>query len=132
MKKLNRGKFVDRDGRLFSEQQSKEMWSPQMILPIGNPPPPLAGLKRNFADEGLGWVLQDYHGRKLVEHRGEIGGFVSRVMLVPEENLGIVVLTNAEEVDAHDSILYHAASGPTRTRAAHPGDPVQENPFACN
>ena len=31
---LNRGKFVDRDGRLFSEQQSKEMWSPQTILPI--------------------------------------------------------------------------------------------------
>jgi hypothetical protein len=67
----------------------------------------LAGLKPNFADEGLGWWLHDYHGRKLVEHRGEIGGFVSRMMLVPEENLGIVVLTNAEEVGAHDSIVYH-------------------------
>jgi len=68
----------------------KEMWSPQTILPIDNPPPPLAGLKRNFADEGLGWNLQDYHGRKLVGHRDGIGAFVSRVVLVPEENLGFV------------------------------------------
>jgi CubicO group peptidase (beta-lactamase class C family) len=104
---LNRGKFVDHDGRLFSEQQSKEMWSPQTILPIGNPPPPLAGLKANFADYALGWTLRDYHGRKLVGHTGGVAGFVSRVMLVPEENLGVVVLTNAEESGAFDSILYH-------------------------
>jgi CubicO group peptidase (beta-lactamase class C family) len=104
---LNRGKFTDRDGRLFSEQRSREMWTPQTILPIGDPPPALAGLKANFADYALGWVLRDYHGRKLVGHTGGVAGFVSRVMLVPEENLGVVVLTNAEEDGAFDAILYH-------------------------
>jgi CubicO group peptidase (beta-lactamase class C family) len=104
---LNRGKYTDRDGRLFSEQRSREMWSAQTILPIGDPPAPLAGLKANFADYALGWGLRDYHGRKLVGHTGGVGGFVSRVMLVPEENLGVVVLTNAEEGGAFDSILYH-------------------------
>jgi CubicO group peptidase (beta-lactamase class C family) len=104
---LNRGKFVDREGRLFSEQRSNEMWSPQTILPVGNPPPPLAGLKANFADYALGWSLRDYHGRKLVGHTGGVAGFVSRVMLIPEENLGVVVLTNAEESGAFESILYH-------------------------
>jgi CubicO group peptidase (beta-lactamase class C family) len=104
---LNHGKFTDRDGRLFSEQQSKEMWTPQTILPIGNPPAPVAGLKSNFADYGLGWGLRDYHGRKLVGHTGGVAGFVSRVMLVPEENLGVVILTNAEEGGAFDSILFH-------------------------
>jgi len=104
---LNRGKFADRDGHLFSEERSKEMWSPQTILPIGDPPPPLAGLKANFADYALGWGLRDYHGRKLVGHTGGVAGFVSRVMLVPEENLGVVALTNAEEGGAFDSILYH-------------------------
>ena len=89
------------------EQRSKEMWTPQTILPIGDPPPPLAALKANFADYALGWGLRDYHGRKLVGHTGGVGGFVSRVMLVPEENLGVVVLTNAEEDGAFDSILYH-------------------------
>jgi CubicO group peptidase (beta-lactamase class C family) len=104
---LNRGKFIDHDGQLFSEQRSKEMWTPQTILPIGNPPPALAGLKANFADYALGWGLRDYHGRKLVGHTGGVAGFVSRVMLVPEEKLGVVVLTNAEEDGAFDSILYH-------------------------
>jgi CubicO group peptidase (beta-lactamase class C family) len=104
---LNRGKFTDRDGRLFGEQRSKEMWSPQTILPTNDPPAPLAKLKTNFADYALGWGLHDYHGRKLVGHTGGVAGFVSRVMLVPEENLGVVILTNAEEGGAFDSILYH-------------------------
>ncbi|HEV2395961.1 MAG TPA: serine hydrolase [Candidatus Sulfotelmatobacter sp.] len=104
---LNRGKFVDRDGRLFSEKQSREMWSPQTILPTGDPPPQLAGLKANFADYALGWGLREYHGHKLVGHTGGVGGFVSRVMLVPDEHLGVVILTNAEQGGAFDSILYH-------------------------
>jgi CubicO group peptidase (beta-lactamase class C family) len=104
---LNHGKFVDREGRLFSEQESKEMWSPQTILPIGSYASPLAGLKPIFADYALGWGLRDYRGRKLVAHTGGVAGFVSRVMLVPEENLGVVILTNAEEGGAFDSILYH-------------------------
>jgi CubicO group peptidase (beta-lactamase class C family) len=104
---LNHGKFSDRDGHLFTEERSQDLWSPQTILPTGNPPAPLAGLKTNFADYALGWGLRDYHGRKLVGHTGGVGGFVSRVMLVPEENLGVVVLTNAEETGAFDSILYH-------------------------
>src|SRR5947207_5164274 len=57
---LNRGKYLDRDGRLFSEQRSREMWSGQTILPIGEPPAPLAGLKANFAQYALGWGLRDY------------------------------------------------------------------------
>jgi CubicO group peptidase (beta-lactamase class C family) len=104
---LNRGKFVDRDGRLFSEQRSKEMWTPQTILPIPDFPPALAGLKPNFADYALGWMLRDYHGRKLVGHTGGVAGFVSRVMLVPDEHLAVVILTNAEQDGAFESILYH-------------------------
>lgn len=104
---LNRGKFADRDARLFSDQQSREMWSPQTILPVNDPPAALAGLKTNFADYALGWGLREYHGRKLVGHTGGVAGFVSRVMLVPEENLGVVILTNAEEDGAFEAILYH-------------------------
>ena len=108
MLQLNRGKFAEGEARLFSEQRSREMWSPQTILPTGNAPGPLAALHANFAAYGLGWGLRDYHGRKLAGHTGGVEGFVSRVMLVPEENLGVVILTNAEEGGAFDSILFHA------------------------
>src|SRR5437879_10779478 len=83
------------------------MWSAQTILPTGERPGPLAALSSKFASYALGWGLRDYHGRKLVGHTGGVAGFVSRVMLVPEENLGVVVLTNAEEGGAFDSVLYH-------------------------
>ena len=108
---LNHGKFPNSDARLFSERQSRDMWTPQTILPTAEASGPLAGLKSNFAAYGLGWFMRDYHGRKLIGHTGGVLGFVSRVMLVPEENLGVVILTNAEEVGAFDSILFHLLDG---------------------
>lgn len=104
---LNHGKFLDREGRLFSERDSREMWTPQTILPTPEASGPLAGLRSNFAAYGLGWMLRDYHGHKMVGHGGGVLGFVSQVMLVPEENLGVVILTNAEQGGAGGSILYH-------------------------
>src|SRR6202789_128331 len=103
---LNRGQFPD-GKRLFSEAQSNEMWTPQTILPNREFPGSLAHLKSNFAAYGLGGGLRDYKGHQLVEHTGGVAGFVSRVMLVPEQNLGVVILTNAESGGAFDSLLYH-------------------------
>jgi CubicO group peptidase (beta-lactamase class C family) len=103
---LNRGQFPD-GKRLFSEAQSNEMWTPQTILPNREFPGSLAHLKSNFAAYGLGWGLREYKGHQLVEHTGGVAGFVSRVMLVPEQNLGVVILTNAESGGAFDSLLYH-------------------------
>jgi CubicO group peptidase (beta-lactamase class C family) len=104
---LGRGRLPGSDRRLFTERQSQEMWSAQTVVPIGDPSPSLVALKSNFAAYGLGWALRDYQGRKLVGHTGGVAGFVSRVMLVPQENLGVVILTNAEEGGAFDSILFH-------------------------
>ena len=104
---LNRGKFPGSDQRLFSEQQSREMWTAQTPIAVGDPPPPLAALKPNFVAYGLGWSLRDYRGHKLVGHTGGVSGFVSRVMLVPDQDLAVVVLTNAEQGGAFDSVLYH-------------------------
>jgi CubicO group peptidase (beta-lactamase class C family) len=83
-------------GRLFSARQAAEMWSPQTILPIGGVPPAFAALRPNFAAYGLGWVLRDFRGHKLVTHDGGLAGMTSRTILVPDLRLGIVMLTNAE------------------------------------
>jgi CubicO group peptidase (beta-lactamase class C family) len=104
---LNHGKYVGRDGHLFSEQRSREMWSPHTIIPTAEIAGPLAALKHNFSAYGLGWFLQDYHGHKTVGHGGGVLGFVSQVMLLPDENLGVVVLTDAEKSGALGAILYH-------------------------
>jgi CubicO group peptidase (beta-lactamase class C family) len=45
---------------------------------------------------GMGWDLMDYEGREIVSHTGGVDGFVTSVTLLPEENLGVVVLTNTD------------------------------------
>ena len=92
--RLDSGRYAG--GRLFSERQAREMWSSQTILPIADPPPPLAALRPSFSEYGLGWRLRDYQGRKLVSHTGGLAGMTSQITLVPAEKLGIVVLTNSE------------------------------------
>jgi CubicO group peptidase (beta-lactamase class C family) len=90
---LGRGKYGGQ--QFFSSSASREMWSPQTIIPIGegaekfNP-------TRHFNTYGLGWFVSDYHGRKVVSHGGGLDGMISQVGMMPEENLGVVVLSNSE------------------------------------
>ncbi len=43
---------------------------------------------------GLGWMLNEWNGHQVVSHGGGIDGFNSLVALMPDQKLGIVVLTN--------------------------------------
>lgn len=80
--------------RLFSPARQQEMWS--VVNPLAVTP---AYRQRyastNFRGYGLGWSLADYKGRKVVSHGGGYDGMYSQVALVPDEGLGVVVLTNA-------------------------------------
>jgi len=109
---LGRGACAGPEGqvRLFSEAQSREMWSPQTILPIASlpdgTPAPLMAIQPNFEAYGLGFHLRDYLGKKMVTHNGELAGFVSRLTLIPELGLGMIVLTNQEATAALDAVTY--------------------------
>ena len=103
---LARGK-IDATRQLFSTRVSDDMWQVTTPLRVSEPPAPLAATKANFAGYGLGWNLRDYRGRKVVSHTGGLTGMVTLVMLVPSENLGVVVLTNQEEGGAFSAIGYH-------------------------
>jgi CubicO group peptidase (beta-lactamase class C family) len=121
---LNRGRIPGTNTHLFSEKSSAEMWEEQSIIPISEngldelqtPVPP------HFYGYAMGWFLRDYKGRKLVGHLGGVAGYVTRVLLVPEENLGVVILTNAAEWNSFEAILYHILDGyfggPTRDYVA--------------
>ena len=47
------------------------------------------------AHYGLGWRIYDYAGHNLIFHSGMINGFTNTIAFVPENNTGIVVLTNS-------------------------------------
>ena len=49
---------------------------------------------QQFKAYGLGWGLSDYHGKMRVSHTGGYDGMITAISLIPDENIGVVVLTN--------------------------------------
>jgi CubicO group peptidase (beta-lactamase class C family) len=88
---LNKGQFGER--QVITSAQIDEMHKPHTIVPLEgawkilNP-------ASNFLLYGLGWFLQDFRGKKVVQHGGNIDGMSALVAMMPEERFGIVVLTN--------------------------------------
>ncbi len=102
------GTYRDAQGRehaLFTPERQRAMWS--LVTPIPIPEPKVEALKAakpNFLGYGEGWMVSDFQGRKLVWHTGGWPGMVSRVTLVPERKLGVVVLTNQEVGAAFNAV----------------------------
>lgn len=89
---LGQGEF---DGkRIVGDQVYDVLWTLHTSLPVTRSMREVYP-STHFRGYGLGWALQDYKGRKVVNHGGAYDGMFSRVALVPEERLGLVVLTNS-------------------------------------
>ncbi len=102
---LGEGQLAD-GSRLISERTERELATIVTPIPIGTPAPELAAQRMNFNGYALGLRISDYRGKKVVNHTGGLTGYVSRVFMVPELELGIAVLTNQESDDAYNSLIY--------------------------
>lgn len=80
--------------RLFSEKSAELMWSPLTVIPVTARHRELFR-SNHFRAYGMGWAMMDYRGVKVLSHGGGYDGMYSCVMLVPEADLGVVVLTNS-------------------------------------
>ena len=60
----------------------------------------------HFSLYGLGWLLEEYAGRKVQSHTGGVNGFVTSVTLLREENLGILVFTNTDANSFYESLKW--------------------------
>lgn len=107
---LANGKW--RGQQLVSERNMDEMHSPQTVIPIEPWFSSLSPVNHqmvpgtHFFLYGLGWFLQDYKGRKVVQHGGSIDGMRALVGLLPEERLGLVVLTNLNPSSVDEAIMF--------------------------
>ena len=89
---------------LLKPRTQWELWSPQTILPVSPSPSPY---NTHFSAYGLGWFVNDARGYKVVSHTGGEIGMVTKVQLVPELHLGIIVLTNQENGAAFTAVSAH-------------------------
>jgi len=60
----------------------------------------------NYELYGLGWMIQDYAGHHLIMHDGGVNGYLSSVTLVPQDHLGIVVLTNTDQNNFFEALRW--------------------------
>jgi CubicO group peptidase (beta-lactamase class C family) len=98
---LNSGKYgPNLNYALISKENHAELLTPQTIIPVRNP----GAYNSHFSAYGLGFFLQDVKGYKQVAHTGGLEGMVTQITMIPELNLGIIVLTNQQEGLAFTSI----------------------------
>lgn len=91
--RLQLGEGSYKSQRLISSGALKEMHASQTVIKM-EPPWTLFYSDAHFLNYGLGWFLHDHRGRKVVQHGGNIDGMSALVAMIPEEKLGLVILTN--------------------------------------
>lgn len=108
--RLQLGEGSYQNKRLFSSGAAKEMHASQTVIRF-EPPYSLFYPEAHFLNYGLGWFLSDFRGRKIVEHGGAIDGMRAQVAMIPEEKLGVVVLTNLNGTALPVALAYKVFDG---------------------
>jgi CubicO group peptidase (beta-lactamase class C family) len=87
---LNHG--VHSNKALISKQNLNLIWTPHINFTVDHTSK--NDFNQHFRGYGLGWGLSDYKGNLRVSHTGAIDGMLTAINLIPDEKLGVVVLTN--------------------------------------
>jgi CubicO group peptidase (beta-lactamase class C family) len=85
MMHLAKGKGV------VSATNETQMMTPQMAIQAPSTDKELGDLSY-----GMGFFVTSYRGHKFVHHGGNIDGFSSLVAFLPQDNIGLVILTNQD------------------------------------
>lgn len=86
---LGRGSFQGK--KLVSREQLEATWEKQIDIA------PSVGY-------ALGWMVHDWNGKRVVEHGGNIDGFAAEVGMLPDENVGFVLLANVSATPLQSEI----------------------------
>ena len=90
---LNDGVFEQ--DTIVNEEVINEIFTPQIIYPIGNPP-----FGNEFSSYGFGWWLTPIDGHKVIEHSGGVDGMSANLFMVKDLNIGVVILSNSSKEPA--------------------------------
>lgn len=98
---LNHGEMANGE-HLFSDAQARKMWTPVTVLPISKSSQEFD--KTTHRSYALGWRVSDYYGHWQVSHTGSLAGSRSKIILLPNLKLGIVILTNQQSNYARNAL----------------------------
>jgi CubicO group peptidase (beta-lactamase class C family) len=98
---LDHGRHNDR--QIIAASDLAQMHAPQMVVQD-------AQFRMLFQADllsyGLGWFIQSYKGHLMVQHGGNIDGFTTLVSFLPQDGIGIVILSNLNGTLAPTVVTY--------------------------
>ena len=106
MLNLNQGCYQGR--QVISAANLAEIHAPQMAMPVDDELASAFRAIKEFSDlvYTFGWVSVHFRGRRHIMHAGGIDGFSAFITLLPDEQLGVGVLTNKGEINSHYAITW--------------------------
>src|SRR5687768_4370912 len=98
------GDGVYQGKRLINSAPFRETHTPQVLTGGGGAP---AGPDRVtlFSTYALGWQVQDYRGQLMWSHTGGTDGMSAVVGMLPDQKLGVAILTNVASGSVHSLIM---------------------------
>ena len=103
--KMQLGRGTAPDGTVvFSAARSREMWTPENFWAVSSRN--YEWHRTHFNGYGLGWRISDVHGYKEVSHTGSLAGMRAWTLMIPELDLGIVVLSNGSNTSARNAVMH--------------------------
>lgn len=105
----------------LSAEQRRALWAPQMPMPVSQRQRDWDGSR--YSAYGYGWRLSDVDGRFKVSHTGTLMGMYSVVTMLPERDVGFVILINGEAEEArtvlNQVLVKHYTAPEQRRDVAH-------------
>jgi CubicO group peptidase (beta-lactamase class C family) len=92
------GDGVYQGKRLISAENMREMHTPQTLLSPDDEISQIFFPDSMQLSYGLGWFVQDYRGHQLILHAGDIDGFATMVVLIPEIHTGYFAVINSSSL----------------------------------
>ena len=102
---LNQGML---DGqRLISTTALQETHRQQMVVQEAFPNSLVAYPELGPRAYGLGWYLRTYRGRRMIFHSGGIDGYGSLLSFLPDEDMGVIILSNLDETNCPVPVTFN-------------------------
>jgi CubicO group peptidase (beta-lactamase class C family) len=104
---LDEGAFEGK--RLLKPATVRALFKPVAVDPPGKEMEKVFEGVTVQATYALGWQIMDYRGRRMLTHGGAIDGYRALVVLLPEQRIGIVVLSNLGGEWVPEAVAYRLA-----------------------
>ena len=100
--------MLNRGGTLLRPASVDEMWRVQY---------PASSTGRNF---GLGFIVSDLNGQRMVGHSGAVYGFSTEMRILPEAGIAAIVFSTVDSGDSAGKLVRYALQAWLATQAGTP------------